>query len=320
MRPPAIHQVYQICPDDVIVLVFGDGSIYEYSDFRTPVETVIAAFIHGRKFNAPGFRRPKYPRFTAPYERLEEVPGRRLLVYEEPPYRAIAELPTCSLLELLSYWTFEETSGTRADSHGNNDLTIKSSGCSSTTGIIGNGVLFDQGGGGHGLEKVPTTDPDLILDMERGITICGWTQQNAFSFGSSTQQFRLFGDNWLLEMRDPVGASAIQVSLFETAPSVVGDTLNVYTGPTNTWLFYRVWVDPNDALLRVKINEATLFTGTVPLTIVPEGDTSFQMFSTAATLFRNDEMGVWKGVISDADGEALFNSGAAETYPDVPGL
>jgi hypothetical protein len=97
MRPPAIHQVYQICPDDVIVVVFGDGSIYEYSDFRTPVETVIAAFIHGRKFNAPGFRRPKYPRFTGPYERLESVPGGALLVYEEPPYRATEAPAECPL-------------------------------------------------------------------------------------------------------------------------------------------------------------------------------------------------------------------------------
>lgn len=60
------------------------------------------------------------------------------------PYDAQADVATHPTLptSLVSYWEMEETSGTRVDSHGSNDLTDNNT-VQSEAGVQGTGALFD---------------------------------------------------------------------------------------------------------------------------------------------------------------------------------
>lgn len=224
-------------------------------------------------------------------------------------------------VQILSYWKFDELAGPRADSHGSNHLSIAGNGCSSGAGIINNAAVFDLGTPFpvDGLNRYPGVT-GLDFDTVNGMTFAGWFFVTTYNPFQSASMFVLSSDNnWNLSIIKAVGN---QIT-FNLGADAAIDNIQLYgAGPFDVWIFVRAWLSPVDRLIHAKINEGTEIVGVVPYDpgFVPLGNAGLFCQSTTPWVWRNDEWGIWRGVMTDAQGAFLYNSGAGRTYPDIPGL
>jgi len=79
-----------------------------------------------------------------------------------------------------------------------------------------------------------------------------------------------------------------------------------------------MWIDPSDNRVHVKLNEGATSDGAAmtPGGVIPALNLFFQQSPLGDASI--DEVGIWGGVLTDADGAFLYNGGAGRTYPDLP--
>lgn len=212
---------------------------------------------------------------------------------------------------LLGYWKMDESSGTRADSLGANDVVIFGADPAAVAGVISNAA---ECAGIASLRKLGTTG---LWVYANGITMAGWFKFSAISdagtFGGGGFQMAGAGATFQL-----LGLTDGNLYAFAEIPAGGNSTAPFGVVPLNTFVFLRMWVDPSNNRVHCKLNEGTTSSGGAmsPVTTIPAMNLFF--FRTPIGIATVDEVGIWGRILTDAEGAFLYNGGTGRTFPDLP--
>lgn len=211
------------------------------------------------------------------------------------------------LTNLISYWTLDESSGTRNDSHSTIHLTDAGS-LGSTTGIIGSAANFGISDrlSHTSNTSLQTGDIDFTFAIWLYRTVTGqyYSYLKKYSTGSN-YEFWFLHDSVTAQYQWAVnGAGIVNASNFGTAP-------------TGSWNLVIMWHDSVNNEVGIQVNNGTpnttSYSGGVTV-----GSGDFRL-GDSADLFANpgryDEFAFWKCVLTSTQRGNLWNSGAGVTYP-----
>ena len=218
---------------------------------------------------------------------------------------------------LVSYWTFDEASGTRFDSHGSNDLTDNNT-VTSSTGVQGNAASF-----------LATNSEYLnlasgISELDDQFTIAGWVKQSSYVSEAGLFANGADGDMGFRVTMNVIGNGDLLVRPVISATN----TENLYgyttTGvlPTGSWVYVLITYDGSDGTasnrLKVYINDTltgTTKNGTHPTSIRVGGSFRIGRGGDANyTTSLYDEVSIWSRILTLGERAALYNAGAGLTY------
>jgi hypothetical protein len=185
---------------------------------------------------------------------------------------------------LVSWWNLDETSGTRADSHGSNDLTDVNT-VGYTDGKIGNAASCITAN----VEYLQVTD-NSSFDFSGGMTIAGWVKQNTATDPSiskddagSGREFNWLSGTWYV---------FDSVSGFET-------------------------VAASDKKPFRQFNADAMVKGSAISNVMKDTGTVFKINNFAGTVSECDWdlVGLWGRALTPAEITLLYNAGSGLDYP-----
>lgn len=219
------------------------------------------------------------------------------------------EEETALLEDLVSHWKLDETSGTRADAQGSNNLTSSGTAASvagkignafAPTGIAAGGTLSiaDNASlsmGNHDFTLSAWANFDTSTNS-RGIAIKWGTGSNEYGLYSNGGKFRFIVN----------GSGGYS---YAESPTTLSN---------GTWYFLVGWYDSNANTVNLKINNGT--TISVPFTggTVSDGTNPFTIGSFNGGNYVDgsiDSVSVWKRTLTEQEMTALYNSGTGMDYP-----
>lgn len=220
---------------------------------------------------------------------------------------------------LVSYWSLNEASGSRADSHGTQTLTDVNT-VTSGTGKIGNAANFER----DDSEYLSHADSaDLSLGSDTAFYIACWINlETAVGAGIIVNKGVVTGagDEYLLWIGDLGGGLSPRLELYVGNGSSSANALATTFGAPSlgTWYFVEAWHNPATNQIGVAVNgvenTASWSGGT------QDTANAFAVGSKSgggANYFDGliDELGFWKGRVLDAGERAdLYNSGNGRDY------
>jgi hypothetical protein len=231
---------------------------------------------------------------------------------------ATPPVDTSSLLvNLVSYWKFEEASGTRMDEVGPNDLTVAGT-VSSVPGITGlPGTLAVYGGSGVGWLNA-VDDPSQYFTGS--MSIAGWMALHTL-ITPPIEHYMLSkfyagtGFNYGVEWRETDNAYKF------VAAEPDGVTL-VYASIANTptldeFVFVAAVFDYPAGEIRLSLNAGTPVTVPFPGPINAGGTSTLQVLAGNGVLadMYVDELGLWGKALTATEIGLLYHGGAGRTHP-----
>lgn len=209
---------------------------------------------------------------------------------------------------LMAYWELEEASGTRADSHGSNDLTDNNT-VTQNTGKQGNAAVFTAGNS----ETLSIAD-NADLSYSGDFSWSGWLYWTAGSSPQFAGKLGGFGNSeWELKIQ----FVAFNLVRFATHNSG-GTTFNLDAAAgisQNAWQFVTITFVAATSTMTLRFNSGARTTRTITGTI-PNSTGAYFLGSNAYS-GRMDEVGFWKRALSEAEEVWLYNSGNGRTYADI---
>jgi hypothetical protein len=220
-----------------------------------------------------------------------------------------------SLLDgLVAYWKLDETSGTRIDSTGSNNLT-DNGGVGSTIGKQGNAASFS---GSNDLSLTSSTD--LRLD-NTDFTVAFWVNFDTLPVGAFITILGKHDGLGLREYWFYRHQSTNKIALLTSPNGTTVEFLNTVGPSLNTGQWYFVVGERNNAT-----NTATLYihdginwdSGSFTSNGVWAGTALFGISRTGG--FERlegivDEVGIWNKLLTAAERTQLWNSGSGLTFP-----
>jgi len=222
---------------------------------------------------------------------------------------------------LLSYWKFDETSGTRGDSVGSNTLqTLNTPG--SAAGKISNAVSLTRASS-QGLQITHANQaPDLSVGSG-DFTINTWLYLDSkpagqmgavvkYDFVAGQREYWVHWDNT---------ADRFQFQVFNNAAASTIVVANNFGAPsTGTWYMVTAYIDQggniaiivNDGTPNTVALGVTTHNGTAPFNIGYTGNSGSPFTFWDG---RIDETGIWNRQLTSAEITQLYNAGAGLTYP-----
>jgi hypothetical protein len=242
--------------------------------------------------------------------------GAPLRVGAIPPGIQVAQSGSAAsplLTDLVAYWKLDETSGTRFDSVGTNNLSDNNT-VGSGIGKVGNAASF-----------VAANNEYLSRPMVPGLQLFGdlsvscWVKLDASApvndfYGLVSSDTNPSDRGFRLEWDRPGGKPRLIV--FDDTGSVFAIALWSTALNADTWYHVIAWYDSTAGTVNITVNNGP------PVSVNGSG-----VVETAATTFyvgyRNsipmwgliDEVGIWKRILTAAERTQLYNGGAAITYP-----
>ncbi len=213
---------------------------------------------------------------------------------------------------LIAYWELEESSGSRIDAHGSNDLSDNNT-VLSGTGIVGTAANFTDANSEY-LSRADNTDLstgdvdysfvcwiklDDVADESRIIN--KWTSQVEYLLeegGDTNNRF-----TWWIS-----GTSA--------SANVTADTFGDTSGISGSWVFVFVYHDAAASEIGISINDGGIDTTSLSIT-QRDGTDPFQLSYNSSTLGIEgllDQVGFWKKKLTAAEVTRLYNSGNGRSY------
>lgn len=222
---------------------------------------------------------------------------------------------------LVSYWKLDESSGTRADAHGSNDLTDVNT-VAAATGIINDGADFESTNN----ESLTISDASQVgLDMTDDMSVSLWMKIESFpgskqlafwdKYKATANQrsviFQVIGSSQVLECR-------VWSSTDGNSNSTTTNTLSA-----GTWYHIVVTYNASTGAIKIYIDgtEASYSTSTTGASNIAQNTENIRIgarsYDTNINPFDGimDEYGVWNKVLSSAEVTELYNSGAGLAYP-----
>lgn len=211
--------------------------------------------------------------------------------------------------KLTSWWTMEEASGTRNDSHGTNHLTDNNT----VTRAGGRQAYGAQCTAANTEYLSKTSNSDLQIGNNPR-TFVGWFRRD--TVGSFV---RLIGKEGAQnEYYLAVGANgAVEFTVWSPAGSATSATTPGSTIAVLTWYFVRAWHDPVLDTINVQVNNGTIYSAAFSAGV--RTSTNDFRIGGSSTPFngRLDEWAVFNAVLTTAEATALYNGGAGISYMDL---
>jgi hypothetical protein len=225
------------------------------------------------------------------------------------------DVPSTLLNGLTSWWSLDESSSTRVDSHRSNDLTDNNT-VTGATGKVATSSQFTAATG----EYLDLTGPTDMNPSGSDFCMCGWIYADSIALNIVASSI-IPGGAW---------------NSFEWLMQYDGARLKLYMGPspgynatastfgalsTGTWYFVYAEYDSATNLIGISINDGTLDTGAGPAT--PSDLNAAFSLGYGPTLARYwdgriDEFAFWKGrKLTAAEITEAYNSGAGLSYADL---
>ena len=221
------------------------------------------------------------------------------------------------LTSLVSHWSLNESSGTRSDSHGSNNLTDDSS-VGFAAGKIGNCAVFSAAST-DSLSRADNTDLRLSgtdatvtlwvnLSSKSGIfALCG--KYDGGDFMEYMPAYRNSDDRFLFYVGNG--------SMFVAAVA------NAFGSPSvGVWYFLQCRINNTTKEASIRVNDgawnSVTFTGNIK-----NGTATFHIGRCVPGLYANasiDEVSIWKRQVSDAELNAIYNAGNGIAYPFASGV
>lgn len=218
---------------------------------------------------------------------------------------------------LESWWTLEETSGTRVDSHGSNDLTDNNT-VLSAAGVKGTCADLENSNS----ESLSRSDNASLSVGDIDFTWAGWFQMEsssagrcAFSKGSpigTPYEYNLF-----------YVAGGTKRFIFQVQNTTGGNgtvTANNLGAPSNgTWYYIICWHDSVNNEVGIQVNDTAANTASY----------SGGSHNGTGTMYigRNanpdywdglaDEVAFWKKILTTEEKAWLYNNGDGRTYSEI---
>jgi hypothetical protein len=225
-----------------------------------------------------------------------------------------------SIDDLVAWWSMNEESGTREDSHGSNDLTDN------------NTVGYGAGKKGNAAETVDANteylsvadNADVSIDGHEAATITGWfyltdTPDAQYTYPVSKWEslandysLRIDSSNIVLSMRKSNDSATVTATL-------VGGT------PANeTWTFVVFYHDPDNDKIGVSVNGGAFTTANITEGVrrsaaALEFGRLQSSFSPSSNV-RLDEWNKWSKVLSQDEIDWLYNSGNGRSYGELTSI
>jgi hypothetical protein len=228
--------------------------------------------------------------------------------------------PLASLLTGLEAWyTMDETSGVRADSHTNGHDLLDFNGVSYTVnGIQGNCADFTAAN--QQLYYSSSSDNHPFDDLSE-FSFAAWVKADSYSASMDT-----------INVRDGVGLANIAWSLQYYSgywrlyvPDGSTDRHAAWgSSPTiDTWYFIYGYYKGADNEIGISVNNGSIVTGTGPSAMNDVGPSSNYLrlgsgpSSTNPFNGKLDEVAIWNRKLTTVELIALYNSGRGATYTDI---
>ena len=221
---------------------------------------------------------------------------------------------------LISYWTLDEASGTRADSHGSNDLTDNNT-VASAAGKISNAGDFEKANN----EYLSHADnADLSFSGADPFTISAWVNlESNDGTMNVVAKFNAAGDTggYFLRYNQGLNRFDFRVGADDGASGTnLGQVqANNFGAPsTATWYFLVAWHDPVNDVLGISVNgtvntnahATNVFDDAGSFCIGRLGDFNGQYWDGLI-----DEVGLWNRVLTSDERAELYAGGSGLAYP-----
>ncbi|MBL8091411.1 MAG: hypothetical protein KF758_02410 [Anaerolineales bacterium] len=217
--------------------------------------------------------------------------------------------------DLVSWWTLDETSGTREDSHADNDLGENNS-VSYSSGKQNNSAEFNGTN-----QSLQVSDNSSISMGNNDFTIGGWVNIDTLThlralMGKGPSNGANVGYEYILEY-DP-GPNEFW---FSVGNGTTYGSITDFTPSTSTWYFLVAWHDSANDMLYLQVNN-----GTPASASYSSGsyDSSHNLFIGKAGGYNGgymdgliDEAFIYKRVLTEGERTWLYNSGDGRTYSDL---
>lgn len=221
---------------------------------------------------------------------------------------------------LEAHWRFEESSGTRFDTHGSNDLSDNNTVAQHSGGIINNATAYVR----TSSEFLDIADNTSLSMGDIDFTLAGWVYLD-----SKTSNLSIIG-RWtgagdkreylLLYLGGATDRFHFTVSADGTGTATTINADNHGAVSTGTWIFVVVWHDASANTINIQVNDGSI-DSTAHTAGVNDSDGRFDIGATEESLDfwdgRLDSWSVWKRVLSSAEKTDLYNGGLGLDYPFI---
>jgi len=237
-------------------------------------------------------------------------------VLDSAVYNLTATRANTLLDDLVSWWSMDETSGTRADAHGSNDLTETNT-VGYVTGKVSNAAQTIAAND----EELTKTSASGLNGGDRDFTVAMWLRLDDDPNSSFIKMGQVhdsnFGDtDWRLHI------SFTDIATFGVVATSTEQTIGATSFGTlseDVWYFIVMWHDAGANTLNIQINDGTVDTNSSFTTPTHQTlATSLvmgQAWGVIATSASYDELGFWSRVLTTQERTDLYNSGNGIGYP-----
>lgn len=235
------------------------------------------------------------------------------IIWIQPSRFTTGGAPSALLTGLVSYWNLNETSGTRADSHGSNDLTDNAT-VGNNTGKVSNAADFVSANSEF-LSHASNSD---LQTGDIDFTFALWFYRT----GSGSQVILAKDVDGSREYTlDVTGGGALRWYYSGGGEVTFNEISSATSISTDTWYFVVVWHDAAGNTWNIQVNNGTAdsigTSGNAPPSASAVFEIGAREYVGAEGFFdgRVDEVGFWKRVLTTDEKTSLYNSGSGTTYP-----
>ena len=229
------------------------------------------------------------------------------------PYR-FGGASSSLLTDLVSWWSLDETSGTRYDAHGSNDLADNAT-VLYGTGKISNAADFEFSVNG---EKLTNASPSGLGGGDRDYTIACWFNPESLLTFTGLMSVQAGQGSSVSDWMLITGATSTNLYFYTATSSTWYLVQNTTALSTATWYLAIAEYDSVNDTLRLSINNGTA----AETTSVPASNTTGNGFimgsyggSTSYYDGLIDEAAFWARLLTTDEKTALYNSGSGIAYP-----
>lgn len=214
------------------------------------------------------------------------------------------------LIDLISYWKMDETTGNRLDSVGTRHFVPQNT-IGYTTGKIGNCVTANGAG-----NFLIATDAGLTsLNWAGGFSVVGWLYVPSAYSGRNTilAEGNAASYEWAL-YTNAQNALRFLVNDSSSGSSLAASVTNI---TLDAWHFMAGRYNPSTKKAEFRLDSEAWALGSA-ITNSPKSTIGSLTTATLGGLFGNayyDEVGLWMAYLSDEYVDALFNGGTGTSYP-----
>ena len=222
---------------------------------------------------------------------------------------------------LVSWWALDETSGTREDAHGTNDLTDNNT-VGYTTGKKSNAADFISSNS----ESLSIGDNASVSTGDIDFSLCGWMYLNDVDTysGPLVSKWHTTTTNreFILEYLQVNNRFTFYVSPDGSDASKVLIKADSFGKPSSSvWYFACAWHDAANNTINIQVNNGTVDSSSFSNGVFDSVSTlNIGRVSPSSTLYHNgyiDEVAFYKRVLTADEREYLYNSGNGREYCEV---